>query len=74
MPKYKNVGGDSGVKAYKYGTNYIEVSFLDGSNYQYTYASAGKTEVEDMKVEADNGQGLNGYINKNVYSLYSKKW
>ncbi|MFA6474760.1 MAG: hypothetical protein WCV88_01000 [Patescibacteria group bacterium] len=80
MQPYKNLSGQSGVKAYEYGTNYIVVQFKtqnisDGCDtYEYTYRSAGAMCVNDMKHCADLGAGLNSYINLHVQKLYANKW
>jgi hypothetical protein len=72
MQKYKDIDGDSGVKAYEYGSDYIVVQFKSGSSYRYTYRSAGSQNVEYMKKLADSGDGLNAFINKNVRNDYER--
>lgn len=76
MKTYKDIDGDSGVCSYEYGTDWITVEFERGQhpNYKYTYASAGSLHVDRMKALADQGEGLNSYINKNVEKLYEQKW
>ncbi len=73
MPKYKNLGGNSGISAYETGEDFIEIIFRDGSVYAYTYESAGKNNVLEMKGLAEHGQGLNRFINQNVRTLYDKE-
>lgn len=73
MPRYKNLGRDSGVYSYEIGNDRIIVTFSTSSTYEYTYSSAGSQHVENMKSLATNGQGLNGYINNNVKYNYSRK-
>jgi len=73
MKRYSDVDRDSGVVAYEYGDNFIRVEFHDGGIYLYTYASAGASHIEDMKKLADNGDGLNEYINDYVKKLYARK-
>lgn len=46
MENYKNLSGDSGVKAYELGNDSISIEFSDGAVYRYTYQSAGKRNVE----------------------------
>jgi len=71
MEGYKNLGGDSGVSSYEIGSDYIRVNFNGGyKTYTYSYRRAGKNHVEQMKILALNGYGLNGYINSYVKYLY----
>lgn len=72
MIRYKNLKGNSGIIAYEYGYDYIKVQFSDYSIYRYTYLSAGRYNVEEMKKCADNGYGLNGYINHNCKYGYER--
>ena len=73
MTRYKNLGGNSGVVAYEYGDDYIRVEFKDGAMYLYTYESADPDNIEEMKQLAENGQGLNSFINRIVRKKYAKK-
>ena len=74
MQRYSNLAGNSGVLAYKIGSNYIDVQFESGGGvYRYTYSSTGKEEVEEMKRLAAAGKGLTGYINQNVTENYAAK-
>lgn len=73
MKPYANRGGDSNVARYELGGDYIIVEFRDGSAYKYTYASAGATNIERMKSLAQNGKGLNSFINRHVRKSYSRK-
>lgn len=73
MERYKDIDGDSGVVAYEYGDDYIRVQFSTGKIYLYTYASAGSNNIEQMKVLARNGEGLNAYINTRVKKKYARK-
>ncbi len=70
---YKNLGGNSGVTNYQIGPDFIKVQFYTGAIYRYTYESAGQNHIEQMKKLAKNGQGLNGYINKNVRYRYAER-
>ncbi len=73
MITYRDIDGDSGVLAYAIGADYIDVQFKGTSKlYRYSYQSAGRENVESMKVLAQNGNGLNSFINKNVKYLYVK--
>jgi hypothetical protein len=73
MERYRNRGGDSGVVAYEEGPDFIRVQFSDGHVYLYTYASAGAREIEQMKQLANNGQGLNSFINTTVRKKYARR-
>lgn len=71
MERYRNSGGDSGVSAYEIGPDYIKVKFSGTSRtYTYSYRRAGSSHVEQMKVLALRGNGLNSYINRYVKHLY----
>lgn len=71
METYGNVGGDSGISAYEVGTDYVSVQFTNtGKVYTYSYGRAGKSHVDQMKILARSGSGLNSYIMRNVKSLY----
>jgi hypothetical protein len=71
MPLYANLNGDSNVYAYEMGIDYIRVQF-NGTRkiYQYSYLKAGMFHVEQMKILAESGRGLNSYITRNVRNLY----
>lgn len=73
MERYKNSGGDSGVSAYEIGSEYITVKYSGtAKTYTYRHGRAGHNHIENMKILAKNGSGLNAYINKNVKDLYDK--
>lgn len=73
MERYLNLSGQSGVVAYEAGNDFILVSFAEGPTYLYTYRSAGKRQIEDMKRLARAGRGLSGYISQHVKDRYAKK-
>lgn len=74
MTLYRCSNGNSGVYSYDIGLDYIEVEYKDEnpSIYRYSYKSAGKEKVEKMKELAQNGYGLNSFINKNARGLQEK--
>lgn len=79
MTDYKNLGGDSNVLGFDLLPNAIVVKFKtknkDGCDtYLYSFSSAGQLNIEQMKKLAENGQGLNSFINRNVKKLYENKW
>ena len=71
MQRYADINNDSGVMGYEIRDTSIEVWF-DGTarSYVYSYASAGRNNVESMKQLAISGDGLNAYINYNVKFKY----
>lgn len=73
MTIYRNLGGDSGIRSFETTSTSIEVTFRDGSVYLYDYSKPGKTAVDKMIELANNGQGLNEYINRHVGKKYSRK-
>jgi len=76
MQSYANLGGDSGVISSELGDDYVVVQFEDRgrwSIYRYTYSSAGRIAIEEMKRLALAGQGLNGYIKDTRPSYESKQ-
>lgn len=72
MQTYSNLGGDSGVKAFEIGFDYIKVQFQTGRVYTYSYRSAGQIKVEEMKRLATQGCGLNSYIMRHARMDYEK--
>ena len=74
MLLYKNLSGDSGIKAFEIGDDYIIVEFTNGEHYMYTNEITSKTEVDRMKELAIAGQGLNSMLAKRPYHKHAKKW
>lgn len=70
MTKYGNVGGDSGISMYEIRDDGIAVQFSTGVIYLYTNASAGITNIEEMKKLAIRGEGLNSFISAHVKFKY----
>ena len=73
MERYRNIDGDSGVSAYEIGVDFIRVQFGTGATYLHTYSSAGSANIEQMKILAKKGDGLNSFINTTVCKLYDQK-
>ena len=73
MQRYSDIDRDSGVVAYEIGSDFIRVKFSDGAIYLYTYASAGAHHINQMKILAQRGDGLNAYINDHVKKAYARK-
>jgi predicted AlkP superfamily pyrophosphatase or phosphodiesterase len=71
MEKYKSSERSSGVSLFEIGTDYIQIQFSTSSRrYCYSYQKAGEHHVEQMKILAKKGSGLNTYINRYVKKLY----
>ena len=47
--RYANLNGNSNVLSFEIGSDYIDVTFGDYSTYRYSYSSAGRYNVEEMK-------------------------
>jgi hypothetical protein len=73
MQPYANLGGDSSVAATECGPDFIRVQFADGSVYLYTHQSCGQSACETMTRLAQQGWGLNAFINQNVKYRYARK-
>ncbi len=73
MRKYGRLSGDSGVLEYELEAEAIEVKFVEGKVYRYTYAVPGREHVEAMKLLAQGGQGLSTYISKYVRDRYASR-
>lgn len=72
MPLYKSRGEkQSGVTSYKIGKDFIEVQF-NGWLYTYSYSSAGKEAIEEMKQHAKENKGLSTFISQH-HPQYEKK-
>ncbi|WP_024481041.1 hypothetical protein [Cellulophaga baltica] len=71
MEKYNDLSGNSNISAFEIGNDYIRVCFRGTSKiYTYSNRNAGKRHVDNMKILARKGSGLNGYINSNVKFSY----
>jgi hypothetical protein len=74
LARYGNRAGNSGVVAYEIRRDSIRVKFLDGRIYTYTYHSAGRENVERMKLLARSGKGLSGFISTHVRDRFAAKF
>ena len=71
MQLYRNLSGQSGVHSYEIGADFIAVVFKGTfKEYRYSYAKASVHHVEQMKILAQRGKGLNTYITRHVRKLY----
>ena len=69
--RYKDIDHNSGVSRFEIGSDRINVWFAKAPRpYAYSYASAGRAHIENMKRLAQAGDGLNAYINTHVKNLY----
>jgi len=66
MRPYRNLGGNSGVVEWDEGPDSISVRFRSGDVYVYSYESAGRRHVEEMKRLAHLGRGLSAYISQHL--------
>ena len=73
MTDYKNLNGDSGIIAYEIFDTYIRIQFEDEEVYVYSYDKPGEDEVEHMKKLAEEGKGLNTYINQKIRKKFDYK-
>lgn len=73
MEYYTDVNGDSGVRAFEIGRDYILVEFKTGAVYEYTSLSAGRQNLDRMGQLARSGDGLNSFIKKVVPKGYSRR-
>lgn len=73
MQKYLNSGGNSAVKHFEIGPDFIKIEFLDDAIYLYDQNQPGAKHVEKMKALAIGGRGLNSYISTFVKKNYAKK-
>jgi hypothetical protein len=73
LMRYGNRAGNSGVVAYEARRDCIRVKFVDGTIYTYTYRSAGRENIERMKVLARSGKGLSGFISTHVRDRFASK-
>jgi len=73
MKRYRNLAGDSGVRAYDIGAGSITVRFDNGATYVYTEQSTGRDHVAEMQRLAETGRGLSSYISREVGDRYARR-
>lgn len=75
MKPYQDMEGESGIFAYEFGDDWIDVQFKGGHIYRYCAVDIGSAAVRKMKRLAEAGDGLNTYINthSSVKEGYSEK-
>lgn len=68
---YANIGGNSSVRGYDHGEDWMVVMFSDGSRYLYTLKSTDRETLDYMRRLAMTGKGLNSYITRIVGPNYA---
>jgi hypothetical protein len=74
MLPYLDKDGDSGIVAYEINPHSIIVKFHDQWCYEYSSQSVGAAHLQQMKTLAQQGDGLNAYINHFVKTAYTRKF
>ena len=60
------------MEFYEIENENIIVQFVNGGKYKYTYSSAGKENVEKMKLLAIEGKGLTTFIHQHLKDKYER--
>lgn len=69
---YQDKSGKSGIYGYEIGPDFIDIYFKKGGQYKWSYDSAGQDNVDQMKLLAQSGSGLNSFINNNCKDDYEE--
>ena len=62
MKPYKNLSGNSNIKAFQNYGDGIKIQLTDGSIYLFLYEKTGKVIVDQMQALAKEGMGLAGFL------------
>ncbi len=73
MQQYRNLNGNSSVRAFEILADAIIVQFSDGAKYRYSIRSAGAANVANMTRLATAGRGLGSFIQTHVRKMYEAK-
>ena len=73
LKSYLNLNGNSGIRKYDIGQDWIRLQFQSPTIYVYDYQRPGKDHVDRMKVLALSGRGLDTYVSQDVRGAYSRK-
>jgi len=73
LKTYKNLSGNSGIKAYELLDDGLKIQFVDDSVYLYNVAFNGENVIKIMKALARKGIGLTTYINQEVRENFAAK-
>ncbi|MCP4457241.1 MAG: hypothetical protein GY816_04325 [Cytophagales bacterium] len=71
MEVYKNLSGDSGIRAFKLNPSSCVIYFEDGSAFVYDEICPETKNLAAMKILASKGRGLNTFISRFVKENYS---
>lgn len=71
MKVYSDLYRYSDVYGYEFDETSITIWFKGADKtYKYSYQKVGKYHVDNMKILAQKGDGLNEYINNHVRNAY----
>lgn len=73
MQRYRNHSGTSGISAFEIGEDFIDVKFVDGDIYRYSWRRPGARDVQHMKELALRGEGLATFISRHIRNRYESK-
>jgi hypothetical protein len=73
MKRYGNKHGNSGVRRFEAGPDYIVVHF-NNVYYLYSHKAPGLEKVDHMKALAGQGRGLSSYISQEIKEDFEKKF
>jgi len=73
MEQYKNLRGNSPIRAFEIEPSYIDVQFENSGIYRYSHVTPGRDHVERMKDLARKGTGLAAYISTHIYGYEAKR-
>lgn len=71
MKTYGNFSKGSNITSFQIGDNFIKIKYTDTSKvFTYSYKKAGQKNIDNMKLLASCGSGLNRYINTFAKHLF----
>ena len=73
MEAYKNLSGESGIRAFKLNRDNCIIYFEDGSAYVYDENNPGIKNLAAIKILASKGRGLHTFIERFVKENYSMR-
>lgn len=73
MERYRNISRKSGIASFEISADSITIRFTTGATYLYNYAATGERNIEQMKILARRGMGLNSFIGKVVKNKFAAK-
>lgn len=72
MRPYRDSDNNSNILGYEYGEDWIRIYFKNNSKYEYQDGPVGQFIINKMKYLADQGDGLNAFINEHKPKYSSK--